>query len=79
MASAYNVSRCALADFRLFEDTIAHPIESFDREAGHSIAIAFLLDLSGSMRQVGKLDEAKQAIRIFIDGLQPGDRYGLIG
>jgi Ca-activated chloride channel family protein len=65
-------------DFRLYEDYVPQRIRYFSKEAKEPISIAFLLDISGSMRQVGKLDEAKQAIRIFVDALNPRDRFGLI-
>jgi len=65
-------------DFRLFEDYVPQEIRYFNTETTEPISIAFLLDVSGSMRQVGKLDEAKQSIQVFIDALQTGDRFGLI-
>ena len=65
-------------DFRVLEDHVAHEIRYFGTEDREPVSIAFLLDVSGSMRQVGKLDEAKEAIRVFIDALHPGDRFGLI-
>lgn len=66
-------------DFRLYEDYVPQQIEYFDTEQREPVSIAFLLDLSGSMRQVGKLDEAKEAIRVFVRSLQAQDRFGLIG
>ncbi|TDI49275.1 MAG: VWA domain-containing protein [Acidobacteria bacterium] len=66
-------------NFRLYEDHVPHEIRYFGTEDQEPVSIAFLLDLSGSMRQVGKLDEAKEAIRVFVDALRPGDRFGLIG
>lgn len=66
-------------DFLLQEDFVPHAIDYFVTEAEQPVSIAFLLDLSGSMRQVGKLDEAKQSIQVFIDSLHEGDRFGLIG
>ena len=69
----------AADDFRLFEDHIPQPIEVFSSTTAEPISIAFLLDLSGSMRQLGKLDEAKEAIRVFVGSLNPGDRVALIG
>src|SRR4029077_8442930 len=42
------------------------------------VAIAFVLDVSGSMRQSGKLVAAKEAIRFFVDQLRPQDRFALI-
>jgi len=65
-------------EFRLYEDYVPQQIRYFSKEATEPISIAFLLDISGSMRQVGKLDEAKEAIRVFVDALRPGDRFGLI-
>ena len=66
-------------NFQLYEDHVPHEIRYFGTEDQEPVSIAFLLDLSGSMRQVGKLDEAKEAIRVFVDALRPGDRFGLIG
>jgi Ca-activated chloride channel family protein len=65
-------------DFHLYEDYVPQQIRYFSKEATEPISIAFLLDISGSMRQVGKLDEAKEAIRVFVDSLQPSDRFGLV-
>jgi len=66
-------------DFRLYEDYVPQKIRLFVAEASQPISIAFLLDLSGSMRQVGRLAEAKQAIRGYIAALRPEDRIALIG
>jgi VWFA-related protein len=66
------------ADFRLIEDGVPQRIQFFNTEAELPISLAFLLDVSGSMRQVGKLDGAKEAIRVFVDALAPHDRFGLI-
>ncbi len=65
-------------DFRLYEDYVPQTIKYLSTETDQPVAIAFLLDISGSMRQVGKLDEAKQAIRIFVDSLAESDRIGLV-
>ena len=65
-------------NFKLFEDYVPQEVRYFNTESTEPISIAFLLDISGSMRQVGKLDEAKQSIQIFVDALRPGDRFGLI-
>jgi Ca-activated chloride channel family protein len=66
-------------DFRLSENGKPIDIEFFATEANAPVAIAFLLDLSGSMRQEGKLQSAKNAIHSFINALGPEDQYGLIG
>ncbi len=42
------------------------------------IAVAFILDLSGSMNDNGKLDGAKQATDAFIDTMAPNDSAALI-
>ena len=42
------------------------------------IAVVFILDLSGSMNDNGKLDGAKQATNAFIDTMAPNDSAALI-
>jgi VWFA-related protein len=69
----------AAADFRIYEDTVPQDIKYFSSETDEPISIAFLLDLSGSMRQIGRLDAAKAAIRFFADRLGPSDQLALIG
>lgn len=64
--------------FQLEEDTIPQEIEFFTSETTEPIHIAFLLDVSGSMRQIGKLQAAKEAIRYFVEALRPEDRFALI-
>jgi Ca-activated chloride channel family protein len=66
-------------NFRVLEDQVPQAIAYFDREADEPISVAFLLDLSGSMRQLGKLEAAKEAIRTFVESLRPKDRFGLVG
>ena len=68
----------AQQDFRLLEDQIPQTISYFDREADEPVSVAFLLDVSGSMRQSGKLTAAKEAIRHFVQNLRPRDRFALI-
>jgi Ca-activated chloride channel family protein len=65
-------------DFRLFEDYVPQEIKYFGTEANQPISIAFLLDVSGSMRQLGKLNEAKEAIKVFVNAFSGDDRFGLI-
>jgi len=65
-------------DFVLLEDFVPQKIRYFGTERDQPVSIAFLLDISGSMRQVGKLDEAKQAIRVFVESLGRGDQFGLV-
>lgn len=66
-------------DFRLTVDGHPRSIEYFATESNVPIAVAFLLDLSGSMRQESKLPEALAAIASFVDTMGPADRFGLIG
>lgn len=65
-------------DFKLFEDQVPQEIAFVSIENDEPVAIAFLLDVSGSMRQLGKLEAAKQAVRHFVDHLRRGDRFALI-
>jgi len=65
-------------DFTVFEDHVPQEIRVFSTEAREPVSIAFLLDVSGSMRQMEKIWHAKEAIRHFIDGLQPADQFALI-
>ena len=65
-------------DFYVWEDHLPQSIDYFSVETQEPVAIAFLLDVSGSMRQVGKLDAAKEAIRHFVENLRWRDRFALI-
>jgi Ca-activated chloride channel family protein len=65
-------------DFQLTDERVPQTIKYFSVESGEPVAIAFVLDVSGSMRQSGKLDSAKEAIRFFVDQLRPKDRFALI-
>lgn len=64
--------------FRLFDDQQSQQIRYFASEEREPISIAFVLDVSGSMRQLDKMEHAKEAIRFFVDQLQPEDRFALI-
>jgi len=65
-------------DFRIFEDDSPRPIEFLATEEELPIALAFVLDVSGSMELRGRLGDAKRVIRSFVGALRPGDRAGLI-
>lgn len=65
-------------DFRVYDEGALQEIRYFAAEAREPVSIAFLLDVSGSMRQLDKLVHAKQAIRHIVDGLRPGDQFALI-
>jgi Ca-activated chloride channel family protein len=66
------------ADFTLTDERVPQQIKYFSVESSEPVAIAFVLDVSGSMRQSGKLDAAKEAVRFFVDQLRPQDRFALI-
>jgi len=72
------VSGLQKEDFQLFEDSRPQSIQFFSSEAREPVAIAFMLDVSGSMRQFDKIGHAKEAIRFFVDQLRPGDLFALI-
>jgi len=40
--------------------------------------MVFVLDTSGSMREDGKLDQAKKALKFGLDSLKPGDRFAIL-
>ena len=65
-------------DFKLLEDYIPQKIQFVSAESDAPVSVAFLLDVSGSMRVSGKLEAAKEAIRYFVESLRPHDRFALI-
>ena len=73
-----NVTGLTASDFVLTDERVPQKIKYFSVESDEPVAIAFVLDVSGSMRQSGKLDAAKEAIRFFVDQLRPQDRFALI-
>jgi len=65
-------------DFTLTDERVPQQIKYFSVESDEPVTIAFVLDVSGSMRQSGKLEAAKEAVRFFVDQLRPQDRFALI-
>ena len=65
-------------DFKLTDERVPQQIKYFSVESDEPVAIAFVLDVSGSMRQSGKMEAAKEAVRFFVDQLRPQDRFALI-
>jgi len=65
-------------DFKVFEDQTRQEITYFSAEDAEPLAAAFLLDVSGSMGNMAKLQRAKDSIRILADRLRPEDRLALI-
>jgi len=66
-------------DFSLYENARPQAIRYFSSDTTEPVSIAFMLDLSGSMRQLDKLVHAKESIRFFVDALEPEDQFALIG
>lgn len=62
------------ADFRLSEDRVLQKIDYFHVDPAEPLSIAFLLDVSGSMRILDKIGEAREAIWYFLDTLAPQDQ-----
>src|SRR5437867_8980206 len=48
-------------DFQLLEDQVPQKIDFFHVDEGEGVSIAFLLDVSGSMRLLDKIGEAREA------------------
>ena len=65
-------------DFNLTDESVPQKIKYFSVESDEPVAIAFVLDVSGSMRQSGKIEAAKEAIRFFVEQLRSQDRFALI-
>jgi Ca-activated chloride channel family protein len=72
------VTGLTAGDFSLTDENVPQQIKYFSVESDEPVAIAFVLDVSGSMRQSGKIEAAKEAIRFFVDQLRPQDRFALI-
>lgn len=65
-------------DFHLSEDRVPQRIDFFHSDTSEGISLAFLLDVSGSMRLLDKIGEAREAIRFFLDSLRPRDQVQLM-
>jgi VWFA-related protein len=65
-------------DFRLTDEGLPREIEFFATENDSPTAIAFVLDVSGSMAQGDRLERSKDAIAEFVGKLDPDDRFALI-
>jgi VWFA-related protein len=66
------------SDFSIFEDGRPRAVSVFGSSADQPVKVAFLLDVSGSMGLLRKLDRAKEAIRSFAGALGPGDEVALL-
>ena len=65
-------------DFMLFEDYFPQKITHFSIEPDEPISVAFLLDVSGSMRLLDRITDAKEAIKYFVNTFNKEDRFALL-
>ncbi len=65
-------------DFRVYEDHFQQKISHFDMEWSEPVSMAFLLDVSGSMRLLNRIEEAKMAIKYFVTAFRKQDRFALL-
>jgi Ca-activated chloride channel family protein len=65
-------------NFILMEEGRPQRIEYFARDLSQPVSMAFVLDVSGSMRMSGNVETAKNAVRTFLSSLRPNDEAALI-
>jgi VWFA-related protein len=65
-------------DFLIREDGVPRKVSVFGSSADQPVRVAFLLDVSGSMALLEKLERAKEAIRLFARSLLPEDEVALL-
>lgn len=65
-------------DFQLMEDRVPQKIDFFQADQAQNVSIAFLLDVSGSMRLLDKIGESREAIRFFVEGLKKDDQAAVM-
>lgn len=65
-------------DFKVYEDHFQQKISHFDVELSEPVSMAFLLDVSGSMRLLDRIEEAKMAIKYFVTSFREKDRFALL-
>lgn len=67
------------ADIRVSEEGIDCPVKTFTGPSSQAINVIFVIDVSGSMSEAGKIDGAKSATLIAINELKlDRDRVGII-
>lgn len=64
-------------DFRVRVETTPVSLDTFERDDGAPVSMAFLVDTSGSMEIAGKMENTRRAIRSIIEARQPGDDFAL--
>ncbi len=65
-------------DFKIYEDHFQQKISHFDVDWSEPVSMAFLLDVSGSMRLLDRIEEAKMAISYFVQTFRTQDRFALL-
>ncbi len=65
-------------DFIVYEDHFPQKISHFEVEMNEPVSMAFLLDVSGSMRLLDRIEEAKEAIKYFVTSFRKKDRFCLL-
>jgi Ca-activated chloride channel family protein len=71
------VDGLAKKDFRVRVETTPVGLDTFERDDGAPVSMAFLVDSSGSMEIAGKMENTKRAIRSIVEARQPGDDFAL--
>jgi len=64
-------------DFRVRVETTPVAVDTFERDDGAPVSMAFLVDSSGSMEIAGKMENTKRAIRSIVAARLPGDDFAL--
>jgi VWFA-related protein len=64
-------------DFRVRVETTPVVLDTFERDDGAPVSMAFLVDTSGSMEIAGKLENTRKAIRSIVEARLPGDDFAL--
>jgi Ca-activated chloride channel family protein len=65
-------------DFALFDEGHRQKIDYFGVDRNEPLSVAFLLDVSGSMRMSGAIDSAKEVVRYFLSRMRAVDEACLI-
>ena len=66
-------------DFILSQDNVTLPTQTTTIQNFTGVSVALVVDESGSMRNNGRMDAARDAIRQFINEMGPYDRTAIVG
>lgn len=67
------------SDFILSQDNVALPTQTTTIQSFTGVSVALVVDESGSMKNNGRMNAAKDAIRQFINEMGPYDRTAIVG